>query len=192
MQTALIWMVLIHAHVSSVTLATVPSAPTLTNVNLKLTMTVTKMLNVKTPKAVIHVNVPRDTLVTVLYAMTLTNVKLLNVKQMPSVSIYQLILNVSVKTDSVSLANHVLTLTNVLGTDNCHKNAKCKNTDGGFECKCNKDTLVMAKFALMRMNVPLVIPNVTKMPHVRTHRDPIHAIVKMDSKATVKNALISK
>ena len=70
--------------------------------------------------------------------MTLTNVKLLNVKQMPSVSIYQLILNVSVKTDSVSLANHVLTLTNVLGTDNCHKNAKSKNTDGGFECKCNK------------------------------------------------------
>ena len=54
-----------------------------------------------------------------------------------------------------------------------------------------KETLVMAKFALMRMNLPLVIPNFTRMPHVRTPRDPIHANVEKDSKATVKNALKS-
>ena len=53
------------------------------------------------------------------------------------------------------------------------------------------DTLVMAKFALMRMNVPLVITNFTRMPHVRTPREPIHANLEKDSKATVKNALKS-
>ena len=57
--------------------------------------------------------------------------------------------------------------------------------------KVTKDALVIAKFALMRMNVSLVIPKFKRMPHVHTPRDPIHANVKMDSKATVKNALIS-
>ena len=57
--------------------------------------------------------------------------------------------------------------------------------------KVTKDTLVIAKFALMRMNVSLVIPKFKRMPHVHTPRDPIHANVEMDSKATAKNALTS-
>ena len=163
--TVLTWTGLIPVLVRQGMLGTVPSAWTLTNVNLRLIMIVTKLPNVKTLKVAIHVNVQKVTLVMVSFAMTLMNVKLSNVRPMQNVSIYQLISNVSVKMDSVLLVNHVWTSMNVnLVQTTATKMPNVKIMTAVLNAFATKDTLVMAKYALMKMNVRLEIQSATKMP----------------------------